>query len=51
MSTSLLININRSLQGSAAEPSAGTTNLHLDMSDALNVMVSFNIVRHSVQSV
>ena len=29
------------LVGSAARPKEGTTNLHLDMSDAVNVMVSF----------
>lgn len=27
------------LSGNAAFPSAGTTNLHIDMSDAVNVMV------------
>ena len=29
--------------GSAAVPNAGTTNLHLDMSDAVNVMVCFDL--------
>ena len=33
----------RSLLGSAACPKEGTTNLHLDMSDAVNVMVSKTI--------
>ena len=30
--------------GSAACPKEGTTNLHLDMSDAVNIMVSSHIV-------
>ena len=33
----------RSLLGSAACPKEETTNLHLDMSDAVNVMVSKKI--------
>lgn len=34
------INIKLFHSGNAAFPSAGTTNLHIDMSDAVNVMVS-----------